>query len=97
MTCALLPIAAAAAQLLPRTGSEWAELAVHVGTRRPERWTRFRPLEWEGSGAMVRSLAEAQQRHERLARFARGMTAEQREALWQDPSDEAAELRRVMR
>lgn len=95
MTCALLPIAVSAAPLLPQTGSEWAELAVHIGTRRPERWPPLRPLRWEGSGAMVRSLAEAQQKHERLVKFARSMTPEQRDALWSDPSPEAAALRRV--
>lgn len=93
----LLPLAVRAAPLLPETGSEWCELAIHIGTTRPERWTRLRAEDWDGSGATVRSLAEATQRHERLLKVARNLTPEQRDALWQDTSPEAAALRRVCR
>lgn len=97
MTCALLPIAAKVAHLLPETGSEWCELAVRIGTRWPERWTSLRPAAWEGSGTMVRSLFEAQQRHIRLLRIAANLTPGQRDELWSDAGPEAAELRKVLR
>lgn len=97
MTCPLLPIAVAARSLLPETGSEWCELAGYIGRTRPERWLSLRPLDWDGSGATVRSLAEAQQRAERLRKLARNLTPEQRDALWMDPSPEAAALRKALR
>jgi hypothetical protein len=93
----LLPLNVTVAKLLPETGSEWCELAIHMGATRPERWTPFRADRWDGSGFTVRSLSEAFQRHATAVRVAANLTPEQREALWADPSPEAAELRRVMR
>lgn len=93
----LVPLAVRAAAFLPQTGSEWCELAIHIGTTRPERWTRLRATDWDGSGATVRSLAEATQRHERMVKIARSLTPAQQAALWQDTSPEAAALRRVCR
>lgn len=95
----LLPIRVTAAKLLPESGSEWCELAIRIGVRRPERWLAFRAegWQWDERGITVRSLAEALQHRATVERVARNLTPEQREALWSDPSPEAAELRRLMR
>jgi hypothetical protein len=95
----LLPLAAATAKLMPKSGSEWLELSVHVALRFPERWTTMTPgnWRWDERGITVRSLAEALQHRATVERVARNLTPEQREALWADTSPEAAELRQVMR
>lgn len=84
--------------MLHRPGSEWYELVIRAQLKWPERsgvpHGHARRWDW---GITVRSLFEATQRHERLMRFARGMTPEQYEAAWSDPSPEAAQLRKVMR
>lgn len=82
-----------------RPGSEWHELVVFASLAAPERWAgppHGHPSRWDW-GRTLRSMCEAFSRHERLRKFAAGMTPEQRDLVWSDPSPEAAELRRVMR
>jgi hypothetical protein len=65
----------------------------------PERWggpAHGSPQRYD-FGATARSLYEAQRRHVQLERFAAGMTPQQRDAVWSDPSPEAAAIRSVMR
>lgn len=88
---------------MPRVpGSQSLELQIQANLRDPERWGEppfHDPRWWEHDprGWTVRSLHEAMQRHEHLARLARNLTPEQHAALWQDPSEQAAALRRVVR
>lgn len=78
-------------------GSQHLEFVIAGSLRRPELSgpPHGNPQRWNW-GVTLRSLAEACQRRARLERFAAGMTAEERDALWGDSSLEAAELRRVM-
>lgn len=85
-----------------KPGSEWLELMTQAGARDPERWGEppFADPRWwrdDPRGFLVRDLDRAFQRRAHLERLARNLTPEQATALWQDPSDEAAALRRVMR
>lgn len=85
--------------LREREGSEWWELVIRGSLAVPERWAgppHGHPTRWDW-GFTVRSMAEAEQRREHLERLARNMTPEQLAELWQDPSEQAAALRRVMR
>lgn len=82
-----------------RPGSEWWELVIRASLAKPERWAgpaHGTPPRWDWS-LTARDLLEAVGRHERMQRYAAGLTPEQRQAAWSDPSPEAAALRRVMR
>ena len=85
--------------LRERTGSEWWELVIHASLAVPERWggpPHGHPSRWDWGWTLL-SIAETAQRHEHLQRLARNLTPDQLAELWQDPSDEAAELRRFLR
>lgn len=82
-------IAALAARI---PGSQHLEAAIAVAVRNPQRVGAA-----QDRGIDARSLAEAQQRHARLEAAASRLTAEERDAVWSDPSPEAMALRRVMR
>lgn len=93
MSALLLP------SIPPMPGSQWLELTIAAGLKWPAHHVgpaHGSPARWDW-GVTVRSLAEATQRHERLVSAAVGLTAAERDALWSDPSPEAAELRRVTR
>lgn len=90
----------AAMSLLP--GSQHLELLVQANLRDPERWGEPphhdpRWFEDDPRGIALRTLDAAFQRRLHLERMARNLTPEQRDALWQDTSEQAAALRRVMR
>lgn len=83
-----------------KPGSEWCELMIQANTRDPERWGEppFCDPRWwrdDPRGFVVRDLDRAWQRRRHLERVARNLTPEQVAALWQDPSEQAAALRRV--
>ncbi len=82
-----------------RPGSEWHELVIRASLAAPERWAgpAHGALERWDFGVTGRSLFEAFSRHDRLSKFAAGMTPEQHDLVWSDPSPEAQALRRVMR
>lgn len=87
------------AALRHRPGSEWWELVLHGALINPERWAgppHGHPTRWDW-GFTLRSLDEARQKREHLERIARNLTPEQLAELWQDPSPQAAALRRAMR
>lgn len=85
--------------LRERTGSEHAELALHAALRLPERWALppvWDPSWWDwGHTLWTIGMSDLQRQH--LDRLARNMTPEQLAELWQDPSEQAAALRRVIR
>lgn len=88
----------APAALRLRPGSEWWELVLHGALAAPERWAgpaHGDPLRWDW-GFTARTLDAAFQRRAHLERVARNLTPEQHAALWQDPSEQAAALRRAM-
>lgn len=85
-----------------KPGSEWLELMIEANKRDPERWGE--PPIWDARwwrddprGFIVRQVIEGMQRRAHLERVARNLTPEQHAQLWQDPSAEAAALRRVVR
>ncbi len=85
-----------------KPGSEWCELMVQANLRDPERWGEppFADPRWwrdDPRGFTVRDLDRAWQARAHLERLARNLTPEQHAALWQDPSEQAAKLRRVLR
>lgn len=89
----------APAAIRHRPGSEWWELVLHASLVLPERWggpPHGAPDRWDW-GMTGYSLGEALAKHDHLLRVARNLTPEQRDAIWQDPSEQAAALRRVMR
>lgn len=77
------------------TGSEWAFAVIEAGKQGHAGPLHGDPSRWDW-GVTVKSLMLAFKRHEMLVDFARGLTAEQRDALWSDPSEEAARVRRVV-
>lgn len=88
--------------MLPVPGSQVLELQIQANLRDPERWGEppFHDPRWwrdDPRGFAVRDLHTAMQRHRHLLRIARNLTPEQHAELWQDPSEQAAALRRVMR
>lgn len=85
--------------LRERAGSEHAELALHAALVLPEHWALppvWDPAWWDW-GHTVWTMGEADARRQHLERLARNMTPDQLAELWQDPSEQAAELRRFMR
>ena len=85
-----------------KPGSEWLELMTQAGARDPERWGEppFADPRWfedDPRGFVLRDLDRAWQRRAHLERVARNLTPEQAAALWQDPSEQAAALRAVVR
>ena len=85
--------------LREREGSEHAELAIHAALVLPERWALppvWDPGWWDwGHTLWTIGMSDLQRQH--LERLARNMTPEQHAELWQDPSEQAAALRRMMR
>ena len=79
-------------------GSQHLEFVIAGSLRRPELAgpPHGHPARWDW-GVTVRSLAEAIQRRARLERAVAGASPAELDALWSDPSPEAAELRSVMR
>jgi hypothetical protein len=91
-----------ARDFIAQPGSQKLELQIATKLRAPELWPDLPvldPRQWEGDprGFIVRQIIEGMQRHEHLLRVARNLTPEQQAALWQDPSEQAAALRRVMK
>jgi hypothetical protein len=83
-------------------GSQSLELQIQANLRDPERWGEPphhdpRWFEDDPRGFVLRGLHTALQRHQHLERIARNLTPEQHAALWQDQSEQAAALRRVVR
>jgi len=89
--------------IMPRVpGSQGLELQIQANLRDPERWGEppFHDPRWwrdDPRGFIVRDLDRVWQKREHLLRVSRNLTPEQLAELWQDPSEQAAELRRVMR
>lgn len=77
------------------TGSEWAHAAIEAGKQGYGGPPHGDASRWDW-GLTLRSLDVAFQRHKMLREFVAGMTAEQKDALWSDPSEEAARVRRVV-
>jgi hypothetical protein len=80
-------------------GSQNLELNIHAALNLPERWA-LPPVwdeVWWDWGHTLWTMGVALQKREHLLRVARNLTLEQQAALWQDPSEQAAALRRVMR
>src|ERR1044071_7092524 len=90
LSTSLLSRSLATARMRP--GSEWHELVVHASLASPERWggpPHGDPRRWDW-GATAYSLGMAMNRYAHLERLARNLTPDQRDALWSDPSPEAA-------
>jgi len=75
----------------------WHYLAVaHAGTQGLTTTRHGAPDRWDW-GMTMDSLQIAQERHVRLQNLADSLTPEQRMAVWQDPSEQAKQLRRFVR
>lgn len=89
--------------IMPRVpGSQSLELQIQANLRDPERWGEppFHDPRWfadDPRGFVLRDLDRAWQKRQHLERLARNLTPDQEAALWQDPSEQAAALRKVMR
>jgi hypothetical protein len=87
------------AQLLAIPGSQHWESVIAAGLRWPDAHAgplHGSPARWDW-GVTVRTLAEACQRHAKLVAYAAELTEGQRRAVFSDPSDEAAAIRKAMR
>jgi hypothetical protein len=77
------------------SGSEWLEALIATG-RKYSVPRHGHPCRWDWS-ITLKSLSLACQRSKMIADMAKDLTPEQRDALWQDDSDAAAELRKALK
>lgn len=76
------------------TGSEWLDGVIRAGMQGYGGPPHGDSSRWDW-GLTLRTLDVAMQRHKMLCEFVEGMTPEQKDALWSDPSEEAARVRRL--
>lgn len=77
------------------TGSEWLEALIATGLKYSVPW-HGHPSRWDW-GVTLKSLSLAIQHDEMVRDIARGLSAEQREALYADNSEAAFRLRKALK